>query len=254
MFKFASVKGLISALVLVMFLMISIGFSGKKQSQRQVNDVIVKILNQQGNYFIDNLEIQDLINEENASYVSGLRIDQLNLKELERRVRRHPFVKEVQVFKDLKGNLLVDVVQTRPIARIYDPKGADYYIGEEGQVLPVTAKHTARVPLIEMEDKSILKEKNLNDTEEGVKLMELITFVDQNKFWNAQVAHLFVNKDFEVSFLTQVSKQVVQFGPMTDLEQKFKKLKVFYRQILPGQGWNEYDSVSIEYDKQIVAD
>lgn len=254
MFKFKSVKGLVSALVLILFLMISIGFSGKKQRQRQVNDVIVKILNQQGNYFIDNLEILDLINEENANYVLGLRIDQLNLKELERRVRKHPFVKEVQVFKDLKGNLLVDVVQTKPIARVYDAKGPDYYVGEEGQVLPVTAKHTARVPLIEMQDKTILKEENLNDTANGKRLLELVTFIDQHKFWNAQIAHLFVNKDFEVSFLTQVSRQVVEFGPMTDLDTKFTKLKVFYRQILPGQGWNEYDSVSIEYDKQIVAD
>ena len=254
MFKFSSVKSLVGACLLALFLMISIGFSNKKHDDQQVNDVVVKILNQQGNYFIDNLEVLDLINEENANHVLGLRIDQLNLKELERRVYQHPFVKEAQVFTDLKGNLLVDVVQTKPLARIYDPKGADYYIGEEGQVLPVTAKHTARVPLIEMADKTILKEKNLKDTEEGVKLFELITFLDSHRFWNAQVAHVFVSKDFEVSFLTQVSKQVVQFGPITDLEKKFKKLKVFYRQILPGKGWNEYDSVSIEFEKQIVVD
>lgn len=254
MLKKHLIKPLISGMALILFLFISIGFSGKKQNKKHINEVIVKIVNQENNYFIDNLEILDLINAENTDYVLGLRIEQLNLKELENRVKKHPFVKEVEIFKDLKGNLLVDVIQTRPIARVYDPKGADYYIGEQGQILPVTVKHTARVPLIEMKDKKILKEKNLMTTENGQKLFKMMTFIDQNKFWNAQIAHLFIDKNFEASLLTQVSKQVVEFGTMTELDKKFKKLKVFYQTILPGEGWNNYDSVSIKYTKQIVAD
>jgi len=254
MLKNLPLKPLIGVSALILFLFISIGFSGKKQDKKHINEVIIKIVNQEDNYFIDNLEILDLINAENTDYVLGLRIEQLNLKELEKRVRKHPFVKEVEVFKDLKGNLLVDVVQTRPIARVYDPKGADFYIGEQGQVLPVTAKHTARVPLIEMKDKRILKEVNLQETEDGSKLYELMTFIDQNEFWNAQIAHLFIDKNFEVSLLTQVSKQLVEFGDMTELDKKFNKLRVFYQKILPGEGWNNYDSVSLKYEKQIVAD
>lgn len=250
-FKF---KPLVGIIFMSLALFVTIGFSSKRQNKKHINDVVVKIVNQENNYFIDNLDILDLINAENTDYVLGLRVEQLNLKELEKRVKKHPFVREVEVFKDLKGNLLVNVVQTRPIARVYDPNGPDYYIGEQGQILPVTAKHTARVPLIELEDKKILKSENLIDSEDGQKLFEMMTYIDQNKFWNAQVAHLFIDKDFEASLLTQVSKQVVEFGEMTDLEKKFRKLKVFYQTILPGEGWNSYDSVSIKYTKQIVAD
>ena len=252
--KIPKFKPVVGVIVLGIVLFVTIGFSSKRQNKKHINEVVVKIVNQGNNYFIDNLEVLDLINAENTDYVLGLRVEQLNLKELEKRVKKHPFVREVEVFKDLKGNLLVDVIQTRPIARVYDPKGPDYYIGEQGQVLPVTAKHTARVPLVEMKDKQILNAKNLMDTEDGRKLFDMMTFIDQNKFWNAQVAHLFVDKDFNASMLTQVSRQVVDFGEMTELDKKFRKLKVFYQTILPGEGWNSYDSVSIKYTKQIVAD
>jgi len=235
----------------LLFFFIAIGFSGKKQSKKHINDVVVKILNQDNNYFIDNLEILDLINAENTDYVLGLNVGQLNLKELEKRVEKHPFVKEVQVFKDLKGNLLVEVIQTRAVARIFDPKGKDYYIDEGGNVLPVTAKHTARVPLVELADKSFLNE-NLNKNEEGKKLYELLTFIDQNKFWNAQIAHLFVSQDFEVNMLTQVSKQKIEFGKIENIEKKFKKLNVCYKKILPVKGWNAYDTVSLQFNGQIV--
>lgn len=247
-------KPLAVATIIGVFLLVSIGFTGRKQNKKHINEVVVKITNQENNYFIDNLEVLDLINAEGTDYVLGLTMDQLNLKELENRVKKHPFVKEVEIFRDVRGNLLVDVMQTRPIARIFDAKGPDFYIGEQGQILPVTVKHTARVPLIEMEDKSILKNASLLDTEEGKKLFEMMSFVDQNRFWNAQVAHVFVDKKFEASLLTQVSRQVVSFGEMTELEKKFKKLKVFYQKILPGAGWNHYDSVNIKYSKQIVAD
>ncbi len=245
------VRQLIASGILVLVFFIAIGFSGKKQAKKHVNEVVVKIVNQENNYFIDDLEIMDLVNAENTDFLLGLRLEQLNLKELEKRVRKHPFVKEVQVFKDLKGNLLVEVIQTRAIARIYNSKGKDFYIGEEGHILPVTAKYTARVPLVEVKNNPF-KDGNLLDTEKGEKLFNLLTFIDGNKFWNAQIAHLFIDRDFEATMLTQVSKQKVEFGALENIEKKFRKLDVCYKKLLPVKGWNAYDTVSLKFNGQIV--
>ncbi len=237
---------------LVILFMISIGFSSKKQNNRSINEVVVKIENQEDNYFIDNLEIVSLLNADNTDYVLGLKLNQLDLKELERRVMQHPFVRDVEVFRDLKGNLMVEVYQTKPIARVINPDGPDHYISDEGKILPVSPKFTARVPLIKLQNQTVI-DTALTATEDGQKLFELLGFIQKDQFWSAQVAQIAVDGDMEVTIYPQVTKQTVEFGAIDDIDEKFKKLKIFYKKILPTKGWNYYETVSLKYKDQIVA-
>jgi len=37
-----------------------------------------------------------------------------------------------------------------------------------------------------------------------------------------------------------------------EVETKFKKLKVFYKEVIPYEGWDKYQSIDLRFDKQIV--
>jgi len=39
-----------------------------------------------------------------------------------------------------------------------------------------------------------------------------------------------------------------------DLEIKFKKLDIFFKEILPLRGWDAYQAVNVQYKDQIVCD
>lgn len=52
-----------------------------------------------------------------------------------------------------------------------------------------------------------------------------------------------------------VGNQKIVFGSaFTDKEvkEKFEKLKIFYKEAIPYEGWNKYSEISLKYDKQIV--
>lgn len=230
-----------------------ISFSSTKHSRRVIHDVLIQIKQERGNYFIDQPEVLGLLNAQNTDYVLGSRIGDLDLRLLERRVEAHAFVSDAQAFYDLKGNLQVNVSQARPIARIYDPYGADRYIDERGFILPVNGKHTARVPLLELEQKVTWKNV-ITDTEEGLQLFELLKFIDGDEFWRAQIAHLVLERSGEVMMLPQITKQKILFGKPADLVEKFKKLEVFYKEILPNKGWNTYSLVNLKFKDQIVCE
>ena len=230
-----------------------ISFSSVKHARRVIHDVLINIEQEKGNYFIDQPEVLGLLNAQNTDYVLGSRIGDIDLKLLERRVEAHAFVADAQIFYDLKGNLVVNVEQARPIARIYDPYGADKYIDDRGWVLPVNGKHTARVPLVEIE-KNLSMESAITDSEEGADLFELLRFIDANEFWKAQIAHLVFEGSGEVTMLPQITKQKILFGKPSDLVQKFKKLEVFYKEILPNKGWNTYSLVNLKFKDQIVCE
>ena len=232
-------------------LLIMIGFTSTKNAGRAIHDVIIDIEQKDGNYFIDKPEVLSLLNAQNTDYVLGLPIGEVDLKLLERRLEEHAFVEDAQVAYDLRGNLLVDIDQSKPIARIYDPRGPDHYINFDGKLLPFNSKHTARVPLLEL-DKKIGWEQNLNESEEGARLFELLAYIEQDEFWKAQIAHLILKKSGDIEMIPQVTKQKVVFGAPEDIEDKFRRLEVFYKDILPNKGWNTYAVVNLKFKDQII--
>ena len=82
--------------------------------------------------------------------------------------------------------------------------------------------------------------------------MEFLIFINQDEMWKAQIAQLAVNEDNELTLWPQMTKQLILFGPADEIEEKFKKLKLFYKEVLPKKGWNTYSSVNLKYKNQIV--
>ncbi|UXP30746.1 cell division protein FtsQ [Reichenbachiella agarivorans] len=233
-------------------LVIIIGFTNARHHDRYVRDVVVSIDNQYKNYFIDQQDVLNLINQEGKNYLLTSDIGALNLKELEQRIESHQFVEDAQAYMDLSGNLSVDVKQNRPIARVITRKGEDYYIGTKGDILPESAHYTARVLLIELENEFWLSEFNIKDSKGGEEVFELLDFLVHDKFWNTQIAAMRIEKDMDILLYPQVTKQIIEFGKAEELESKFRRLKTFYKEILPYKGWNTYNAVNLKYKDQIV--
>lgn len=247
------VKTILLLSVTVILMLVTIGFTGVKNGSRSVKDVKVEIIDQDGDFFTDQLEVLHLLNAENTDYVLGSSIGELDLKTLEQRVEANAFVKDAQVYRDVKGNLMVKVKQARPIARIFNRKGPDQYIDEEGYLLPTSPRHTARVPIIELR-RSFSWEKNITETEYGQDVLNMLRYVQADPFWKAQIAGMVIEKDGELTLLPQVTKQEIKFGMPDDLDRKFRKLEVFYKEILPNKGWNTYSLVNLKFENQIVCE
>jgi cell division protein FtsQ len=159
------------------------------------------------------------------------------------------------MYSDLKGNLVARVELRRPVARLVRNDGPDGYIAEDGTIMPVSEKFTARVLLVTGPYvKKLLQQSDLTASEEGKQLLELITLIREDDFWNAQIAQLDVNHKGRITFLTQVGDERIEFGYAETPEVKLKKLMIFYKEILPRVGWNKYKRVNLEYEGQIVAE
>lgn len=242
----------ITALLAVVFLLIAV--SERKQGTIAVKNIVIKVENIEGNQFIDEGDVADLmqLGEEN---LKGASLEKLNMKELEKRIRMNRFVKDAQLYSDLKGNLVVKAKLRRPIARLVRNDGPDGYIAEDGTVMPVSDKFTTRVVLISGSYiRGLLSLENLNQTEETRNLMKMLELIREDDFWRAQVAQLDIDSKGRVNILPQIGGQTIEFGVAENLETKFKKMRIFYKEILPQKGWNTYKRVNLEYEGQIIAE
>ncbi len=236
--------------VLLVSLMV---FSGLKNNGRAIETMDVEVLEEEGIYFTDDLEVIDLMTDKRADYVIGVAAGEIEPKVLEARVESNPFVKDAQVFRDVEGNLNVKVRQSKPIARVFTNGESDKYIDSDGRVLPVNARHTARVPLVETEFE-FAWEKNMKESEYGSQILSLLKHIENDAFWKAQIAHMVIKHNGEVELYPQVTKQKIEFGKPKDFEEKFSRLMTFYKEILPVKGWNYYERVNVKFKDQIICE
>ncbi len=246
--RYLQIGGLILGFVL------SIAFSFGRQEVRTSQGVQVLIDNTYENYFVEKSEVTELMNGGERDYVTGSFLSDVDLRQLERNIEKHPYVEDAQVYRDLRGVVSVEVKQKRPIARIFNKSGRDYYITESGEVISESDKYTARVPLIEINNFDLIGTSLISETTYGDQLFTLLSEIYHNEFWKAQVAGLIIDEEGEITIQPQVTKQIIEFGYPVKIEEKLKKLKIFYKQILPVQGWNSYERVSIKYDNQIICE
>ncbi|GAB3819272.1 hypothetical protein GCM10028895_17480 [Pontibacter rugosus] len=120
------------------------GFASSRQNEKTCEKVSINIDNEYNNYFIGDKEVRDLLTREGERKLEGLSNQFIDLKNLEKRIESHKFVKDAEVYRGLDGNIQVSVKQNRPIARIIR-SDQDVYIDAEGNILPLSDRYTARV-------------------------------------------------------------------------------------------------------------
>lgn len=231
-----------------------IAFTEGRQDELVIGDVRVKIDNVKENHFLDEQDILSLMEFDQVA-MKGARFSDVNMREVERKIKRQPFIQDAQLYSDLKGNIIVRASLRRPVARIVRNDGPDGYIADDGTIMPVSEKFTARVVLISGSFvPALLKQRNLTTTEEGKMLMEVIGTIRGDDFWSAQIAQLNIDSKMHITMLPQVGNERIEFGKPERISQKFNKLMIFYKEILPRMGWNKYSRVNLEYEGQIVAE
>lgn len=231
-----------------------IAFAERATEETAVQDVRVVIENVHENHFLEERDVLELMQIDRQN-IRGAVMEKLNLKTLEEKMRMHPFIEDAQVYGDLKGNLIARVTLRRPVARMVRNDGADGYIAEDGTVMPVSQKYTSRVLLLTgAAVPRLIRQKNLNETDDGKKIMAMIEKITGDEFWNAQITQLDIDNKLRITLYPQVGNEVIEFGKPEDIDTRFKKLKIFYKEILPKVGWNKYDRVNLEYEGQIVAE
>ncbi len=243
----------VKVVILLIAVSFLIAFSERKQGGAVCKDVQVEIENARDNYFLDEAEILRQV-ETSGQQIKGINLERINLKKIETKLKLDKHILDAELYGDLKGNLIVRVELRRPIARIVQQDAPDAYIAEDGTVMSVSENYSSRVVLVSGPFvKPLLESEDLKKSEEGTKLLAMIKYIKEDDFWSAQIAQLDIDRGGKITLYPQVTSQLVEFGEPDNIEMKFKKLMIFYKEILPTRGWNKYERVNVEYEGQVIA-
>lgn len=101
------------------------------------------------------------------------------------------------------------------------------------------------------------RQKNLEKSyEDFMKLLTFVEHVEKNDFWRSEVVQIIARTTpsgaLEVDLIPRSGRFSIRFGRLERIDEKFDKLRRFYRSGLPAIGWETYGTIDVRYGNQVV--
>lgn len=274
--------GLILANVLVWGGIVAyLGVSGRMSSRQQadirVTEVDIVITDSAKMQFITPAAVKGWMREAGMNF-AGLAMDEVNTLEIKELMLDHSFVKSAKVYTTLSGRIMVELTQRRPIARVNLSNGYNFYIADDGCVLPIPRNGAIYVPIVTgsftppfsrgtfgkvISDEDDPEKKSSENYTFYVKLINFVKFVEGSDFWRSQIEQINVidrgarigartMKEPQIEVVPRVGGHVVLLGGLDGAGEKLDRLNSFYKGALEYEGWSAYRYVDLRFDNQIV--
>ncbi|MHA8065384.1 cell division protein FtsQ/DivIB [Aquirufa sp. ROCK2-A2] len=255
--KLFFIKKMTSLVLLIMLWVSAIVYAEYSYKESKCTGIIVKLDSENEKPLLSKKHINQVITEEGTRYYEDKPLELISLHKMEERVRKIPLVKSCEAHFDFSGKIIVSVKEFSPVARILRAtteisEFPDQYVTSEGDFIGTSALFTPRV-LVVSGDFFKNKRNDLKD-EKGKTLIPLFEYINNNEFWKAQISQVVVAADGGIILVPTMGSTNIDFGLATNIHNKFKKLAIFYKQIIPNRGWNTYRWVRVKYKNQLICD
>lgn len=171
-------------------------------------------------------------------------ISNYDLRSIEARLKASDKLQDANVTLGTNGKLHIDVTPMVPVARVFDPAGPSYYINASGKSISAELRYHIDVPVLVGHFDSIYPAK---------RLLPLLDYIAGDSRAGALVATVTQQSDGNIILVPTIVGHVINFGDTSLVEDKFNRLRAFYRYVAPTQGWLSYDTIAVKWRDQVVA-
>lgn len=224
----------------------------QKKDEQHCNGVHINIAGVNNNFFVDKKDILHTINSIVGGNSTGRSIGSFDLKAIEIELQKNTWVKNAQLFFDNNEELQVNVLEREPLVRVFTSSGSTFYLDSSRAMLPLSEKFSARLPVFTNfpSDKKVLLKADSNLLKDILKLGAAI---HADSFMMAMVEQVDITPQRIFELSPKFGNTIIVFGDATNVEEKFYKLELFYKEVVVKAGWNKYSVVDVQYKNQVVA-
>ncbi|GHT74231.1 cell division protein FtsQ [Bacteroidia bacterium] len=244
------------------YLIFALVYAQDKRKSTICNDLEINVISNSNNKFITKDDITAEFQANDLNYF-GKNINELPVAAMEKLITKNNFVKSANVYASMDGVLHVDIVQRKPILRVYTRNGNNFYIDDEGFIFYIDNNYSCYVPIVSGNLKppfhidfvgSLHKfwadEKPPDST--FIRLYDFGQYINTHPFWSAQIEQIYFTTRHNVELIPRVGAHIIKLGTLENYEYKLNKLMTLYRKGLPIKGWNNYTSIDLSFSNQII--
>lgn len=228
-------------LALASLLLWGIFWAEGKAGQQVCSKVEIEIENTDSSTFVNPEGVMQYLDQCHLK-LKGVPMADIDLGAVEQALHRSPYLESGECVKMEGGVLLVKVRQLVPVMRVIDGDNM-YYVNREGKQMPASTSFSCDVPIVKGHFTAKYPAK---------RLIPMVNYVRSDSTLNALVAMFDFRDPNNIYMVPNIAGHVVNMGDASDFENKFKKLLLFYRKVMPEKGWYTYDTISVKWRHQVV--
>lgn len=230
-------------------------FSVIRKSNAEVKTLVVTIVGvSEDEQIISDKEVKQILQLAAGKTITKTNIKTLDLRKLEAKLNKDKRVERADLYFDSKDRLNARIVQKKPIMRVMETSGAEYYLDDNGKQIPVTRGSAVRVPLVTgIQDTFRTGFLQAEKPSKLKKVFDVMKYVANDAFLSALIEQAHVDHDSigDIVLVPKIGREKLIFGDNNDIEAKFDNLKIFYRDGMPKLGWSRYKSLNLKYSRQV---
>jgi cell division protein FtsQ len=215
------------------------GFSIQRNQEKNITEIEVQFIENQAS-FLTIEKVNKLLIQSETNLLNKPK-SLINLHQLEEEVRNNKMVENAEVYITPRGKLRANIIQRVPLVRIQN--GAkSYYLDRQGLPMPLSPNYSIRVPLV----------TGVVNTKMEAEVHELVEVINNNEFYKKQIIgiHRKINGDYLLS--TRIGRHKILLGNLNDVENKLKKLQVFYKKEWDSENLRKYKLINLKFNHQVV--
>lgn len=217
--------------------------------------VEINIEDENENGFLKTAEVKLLL-ERKGIYPLSKHVDEISTREIEDVLCNTAFVKTAECYVDQNGHVCISLTQRTPIIRVKADNGDDFYIDDNGGVMP-NSQYTSDM---------IIATGAISRSFACQYLSIVAECIMADDLWRNQIEQVNVLHDGTLEIVPRVGEHIVNLGELPkhkDAEQRkekvseyvkhqLKRLELFYKHGLSVAGWNKYSYISLEFANQVI--
>ncbi|MBC7875504.1 MAG: hypothetical protein H7Y01_15995 [Ferruginibacter sp.] len=221
-----------------------------KRNKGLCSEYNISLKGARNNFFIDKKDVEELLMKAMRGDITGQPVASFNLHELEQMLEHNTWIDEAELYFDNRDVLHITVTEKEPVARVFTTTGTSFYLDSLGRKMPLSDKLSARVPVF-----TGFPEKKKWTAADSVLLNEVrvtANYIINDPFWTSQVAQVDITPERNFEMVPVVGNHLVKLGNGEQMDKKFHRLMVFYKQVLSHTGFDKYKVIDVQYKGQVV--
>ncbi len=227
-----------------------------ERSARKCKGLHVEIADSTANRFVTVDEVRKYLDEGYKGYI-GMPLDSIDVNSVEELVSGKSAVYKSEAYTTNDGILHIQVTQRTPVVR-FQTGGGGFYADADGFLFPLQNSYSSRVQVVDGEiplkaDTGRLGKPSDPKEKEWLEgILKIVDFMEKSSVWKGKIVQITVGKGGNLVMIPREGKEKFHFGQPVEIEDKFKRMEMYYSHILPEKGPDTYTHISVEFDGQIV--
>lgn len=280
-------KGLRIIAVVLMFvaswaaIVLYISYLGEYREERShdvlCRRVIINVADSAERAFLSTNVVSTLLSDHGFN-PRGMERDRVDIYAIENFLRSVLYVKDVDVYMSMLGDLHIDLSQRRPIARFISDGGYNFYLSDDNHILPISSDYVEYLPIVtgsidlpfapdyigpfELGGGDGGEQSKKDEKKDGKnylflsKLINFVGYIGEDEFWGPQTVQISVVSDPKgvpnIEIVPRVGDHILLLGEIDDYQEKLDKMHNCYLYGMDTTMWSKFKYLDIQYRGQII--